>query len=264
MMLKMDQEAYYNILDEFIGIADRRGVFRGKNLGSRVTAEQYNSIDSGHFKGFFIGDYWEINGITWRIADMDYWIVGYNDLTQSYPPHHLVIVPDQVIGNTKMYDTIPFTGGFMSSNIGLNLGQGVADETTAIRNAFEQSHILLRREHALTANNDTSPIGWGWVDNYGPSPMNAMMVFGDFDMAIDAMSRSFAQLAMFSIYPYMIRSRMDGLVHSPAYWLSDVANGKQFLCVTGSGMKQRQEANTLLGIRPAFGLVKQNPPIVSS
>ena len=39
----------------------RNSIYRGKNLGTSVTAEQWDSIESGAFDNMFIGDYWTIN-----------------------------------------------------------------------------------------------------------------------------------------------------------------------------------------------------------
>ena len=47
-------------------------IYRGKNLGSSVSAEQWAQIGAGTFDDMFIGDYWVINGVTWRIAAFDY------------------------------------------------------------------------------------------------------------------------------------------------------------------------------------------------
>ena len=38
-------------------------IFRGKNLGTSITSEQWSAISSGTFDDLFIGDYWVINGM---------------------------------------------------------------------------------------------------------------------------------------------------------------------------------------------------------
>ena len=67
-------------------------IYRGKNLGSSVTAAQYSATAAGTFDNLFIGDYWIIDGITWRIAAFDYWF-GYGDTRCT--THHILVVPDQ-------------------------------------------------------------------------------------------------------------------------------------------------------------------------
>ena len=49
-------------------------LYRGKKLGTSVSAEQYAQISAGTFDDMFIGDYWEINSVIWRIAAFDYWL----------------------------------------------------------------------------------------------------------------------------------------------------------------------------------------------
>ena len=48
-------------------VADNAGahnaIYRGKNLGSAVTAAQWATIQAGTFKNLFIGDYWTINDV---------------------------------------------------------------------------------------------------------------------------------------------------------------------------------------------------------
>ena len=49
-------------------------IYRGKYLGDHVTDEQWEAIQNGTFEGMYIGDYWVINGVNWRIAAFDYWL----------------------------------------------------------------------------------------------------------------------------------------------------------------------------------------------
>ena len=49
-------------------------IYRGKNLGTTVTEEQWEAISSGSFTDLYIGDYWVIGGVNWRIAAFDYYL----------------------------------------------------------------------------------------------------------------------------------------------------------------------------------------------
>ena len=51
-------------------------IYRGKPLGSTVTAAQYAEIAAGTFKDLYIGDYWTIGGVNYRIAAFDYYGYG--------------------------------------------------------------------------------------------------------------------------------------------------------------------------------------------
>ena len=46
----------------------RNCIYRGKNLGTEVTAEQISEIKAGTFRDLWVGDYWEMGGYRWRIG----------------------------------------------------------------------------------------------------------------------------------------------------------------------------------------------------
>lgn len=66
-------------------------IFRGNDLGASMTAGQYAQITAGTFEDLYIGDYWNISGVNYRIAGFDYF---------NIPEHHIVVVPD--VCNTSM------------------------------------------------------------------------------------------------------------------------------------------------------------------
>lgn len=49
-----------------------RNIFRGRCLGESITAGQLAVIRDGSFADLYVGDYWEINGTKYRIADINY------------------------------------------------------------------------------------------------------------------------------------------------------------------------------------------------
>src|SRR5699024_9521029 len=72
----------------YSGAGAHNSVYRGKNLGASVTAEQYAAIAAGTFDDLYIGDYWTIGGVTYRIAAFDYYLhTGDTPCTD----HHAVI-----------------------------------------------------------------------------------------------------------------------------------------------------------------------------
>ena len=105
-------------------------VFRGKNLGGGVSSAQKAAIKDGSFDNLYIGDYWTINGVTWRIADMDYFLrCGDTDFTR----HHLIIVPDTPLYSGKMNETHTTEGGYVGS---LMYREGLDQAKTTIAAAF--------------------------------------------------------------------------------------------------------------------------------
>lgn len=73
------------------------GCFRGKFLGNTVTAEQLNAIYTGTFNDIYVGDYWTVNSVNWRVADIDYYY-GTGGKTQE---HHLILMPDTNLARMK-------------------------------------------------------------------------------------------------------------------------------------------------------------------
>ena len=78
----------------------RRNVYACRYLGANVTSEQLAAIADGTFNKFLIGDYWEINGNKYYIADMDYYYGRYDKVhsatvldTDAVNVHHLVMIP---------------------------------------------------------------------------------------------------------------------------------------------------------------------------
>ena len=108
------EDALFAMLDSFAPVELRRVFFRGKNLGTALTAAQKAVIKDGSFKGMFLGDYWVIGGRTWRIVDMDYW---YNCGDTAFTSHHLVIMPDEALYNAQMNTTNVTTGGYVGSEM---------------------------------------------------------------------------------------------------------------------------------------------------
>lgn len=74
---------------------NHNGGIRGNNLGSSYTAEQKASIAAGTFDDIYVGDYWEISGMKYYIADIDYYL-GYGNPTPT-SDHHLIVFPDDVL-----------------------------------------------------------------------------------------------------------------------------------------------------------------------
>lgn len=87
----------YNAFVESYGCISsysHKQIFRGKDLGSTITAAHLNEIQNGSFKDLFVGDYWTIDNIKWTIADFNYF---------SNYKNHVVIISD-VLRETAVID----------------------------------------------------------------------------------------------------------------------------------------------------------------
>ena len=229
-------------------------IYRGKNLGSSVSADQYAAIGAGTFEDLFIGDYWEINSVKWRIAAFDYWLHHGDTECQT---HHVVIVPDSNIASSiKMNSTDTTTGAYIGSNYytGANSNTGKATAKSAIEGAFGSSHILSHREHLQNAVTNGYESAGTWYDSTFEL-MTERMVYGcDIFHNIlhgtnipNLYSVDTGQLPLFALDHSKICIRA-------AWWLRDVASSTNFCGVANGGACYYSGASNTLGIRPAFGI----------
>ena len=227
-------------------------IFRGKPLGNEVTEEQKEAIRTGEFTDLFIGDYWEINGIKWRIVDIDYWYdIGY---IGQWGTHHLVIMPDTCLYNARMngyiFDTDTkshiadtTTGYALSEMRTTNLAQA----TTIIKEAF--GDMIFAHSETLS-NAVTDGIVTGTInDNYATIELpDEIMMFGRYIKSKSTHETySRCQLSLFNIAPQFISSQT-------VYWLRDIASKTDFVRVTDRGMGSSQWASVTNGVRPVFGI----------
>lgn len=214
-------------------------IFRGKNLGS---TPDYTNISNGSFKDMYIGDYWTINDVVWRIAAFNYYI---NTGTGTPPGNHVVVVPDTRLYNHVMNDTDTTAGGYINSKM---YDTGLDDAKTMINNAFS-GHVVTIRAYLCNAVTDGKASAGGWVDStvdlmneimvYG-SVVNGASTYGLYNVGTDK-----SQLPLFALNPQSINTRYS-------YWLRDVASASYFAYVDYSGYAGRVNANASHAVRPRF------------
>ena len=136
-----------------------------------MTAAQWAAIADGSFADLYIGDYWTIGGVNWRIAAFDYYLnSGDTDLTT----HHAVIVPDTSLYSAAMNGTDTTTGGYVGSAMyTANLEQA----KTTIKAAFGSAHVITKRDLLTNAVNGNTPSSWTWVDS-DVELMNEVQAYG--------------------------------------------------------------------------------------
>lgn len=220
-------------------------VFRGKNLGGGVSSAQKAAIKDGSFDNLYIGDYWTINGVTWRIADMDYFLrCGDTDFTS----HHLVIVPDTQLYTGKMNETHTTEGGYVGS---LMYKSGLDQAKTAIAAAFGDL-VTTHRDILCNAVSNGRQSGGGWFDST-VELMCERMVYGNsvFQPGCDGSFIPYnytigkSQFALFRMAPQYISNRQW-------YWLRDVVSATGFAGVSSYGFASSIGAGGVCGVRPYF------------
>lgn len=219
-------------------------IYHGKYLGDTYTDEQKQAIASGSFDGLNIGDYWSINDITWRIADVDYY---YNVGDTSFTKHHVIIVPDTAIGNTSYYNRSNTTvGGYKNSTLCNNID----NYFSYFFDAFGQSFIPTHRCLYSNAITDAITSGWEWL-NTRVGLMSEEQVYGNSIWGVGNGYDTGTQKTQFRLFALDKTKISIG----NEYWLSNVCSSNNFCSVGGEGEPNNRVASTELSIRPFACLV---------
>ena len=230
-------------------------IYRGKSLGSTVTTAQYAAIKAGTFDDLYIGDYWTIGGVNYRIAAFDYYL---NSGDTSCTTHHVVIVPDTCLYNAQMHNTSSggYEGGAANTTTGGYVGSdmyksNLEQAKTTIKSAFS-GHVLKHRIYLTNAVANGRASGGAWCDSE-VDLMCEQMVYGSgiFSPVSDGSNVPAnyrvekSQLPLFQHEPSRICNRAT-------WWLRDVITASYFAYVTDYGNANYTNASYSLGVRPAF------------
>lgn len=230
-------------------------IYRGKSLGSTVTTAQYAAIKAGTFDDLYIGDYWTIGGVNYRIAAFDYYL---NSGDTNCTTHHVVIVPDTCLYNAQMHNTS--SGGWESGAANTTAGGYVGSDMyksnleqakTTIKSAFS-GHVLKHRIYLTNAVANGRASGGAWCDSE-VDLMCEQMVYGSgiFSPVSDGSNVPAnyrvekSQLPLFQHEPSRICNRNN-------WWLRDVITASAFADVGGDGGARCASASNSFGVRPVF------------
>lgn len=220
-------------------------IYRGKSLGSSVTTAQYSAISAGTFDDMYIGDYWTIGGVNYRIAAFDYYL---NCGDTSCTKHHVVLVPDTCLYNHVMNDTNITTGAYVGSKM---YTEGLEQAKTTIKAAFS-GHVLSKRIYLSNATANGRASAGAWCDSE-VDLMCEHMVYGNgvFSPVSDGTTVpnnyrvEKSQLPLFQHEPSRICNRAS-------WWLRDVISASHFATVNYGGNATCDTASNSRGVRPAF------------
>lgn len=230
-------------------------IYRGKSLGSTVTTAQYAAIKAGTFGDLYIGDYWTIGDVNYRIAAFDYYL---NSGDTSCTTHHVVIVPDTCLYNAQMHNTSSggYEGGAANTTAGGYVGSdmyksNLEQAKTIIKSAF-RDHVLKHRIYLTNAVANGRASGGAWCDSE-VDLMCEQMVYGSgiFSPVSDGSNVPAnyrvekSQLPLFQHKPSRICNRNN-------WWLRDVITASYFAYVSDYGHANYSYASYSVGVRPAF------------
>lgn len=218
-------------------------VFRGKYLGSSFTSAQKTAIANGTFDDLFVGDYWTIGGVNWRIADINYFksILNTNN--------HIVMVPDTILYNSRMNTTNNTNGGYASSEM---YTTNLQNAITTIESAFGSKYIMSHVALLTNAASNGVPSGWSRY-TIKCSIMPSTMLYGGRD-TIGSYSdfssgNSKAELSVFSLNKSLIPDASGA-----NYWVRDSASAYAYNIINGINCLDAAGASSSQGVRPYFCL----------
>ena len=226
-----------------VSVANHRNIFRGKNLGTSVTSAQKTAIQNGTFDDLYIGDYWVIEGVTWLIADMDYF---YQAGDTAFTKHHLVIIPQTTLYNAVMNTT---NTTYMGSEM---YTKNLEEAKTKIKAAFGEM-VQTHRDILINAAEGGHPSGYIWT-NSEVELMTEVMVYGTYHYAVmnpgsylpTKYTTARQQFAIFALNPYY------AFIGRIWYWLRDVVSAATFAYCNTYGGATYGGASASGGVRPYF------------
>lgn len=262
--------AVSRLLDRSFDTAvSHRKTFRGKNLGSSYTAAQRLAIHQGTFEDLYIGDYWVINGVTWRIVDIDYY---YNQGNTPTLKHHVNIMPDTPLGFGAMNDD--FYHGNASGYVGASVrsaGRLTPMHTKAVTAFGGNDGTMLYHDIVVTDRvSNGKPTGAQWRTVSLELP-NLFMIFGANPLQPGAdgsnlpptqQTESTRQLALFDLAPWFIRTKHDPSIGGDpnvrsTTWLRDVLSPVAWGMIGMTGEATFGISTSQYFYRPIFSIIGQ-------
>lgn len=231
--------------DSFASAGYHNSRFRGANLGGTFTAEQSAAIKAGTFDDLYVGDYWEIGGVKYRIAGFDLFL---NTGDTQMTAHHAVIVPDTNLYTAQMNTTNTTDGAYYNSAM---KKENLARALTTVQTAFGADHIVKRKTLLANATSGGNVSGWAWYETQ-IDLMTEAQVYGVRAWGAPAhngydIGEKYSRFPLFDLAPEYITNRAW-------YWLQDVCSAANFCSVSYYGNAFNTGASYSCGVRPAFAI----------
>lgn len=230
---------------------------RGQNITKNggVSNDQWTEIKNGTFRDMYIGDYWLIGGVTYRIAAFDYYYGK-----RSVANHHVVIVPDTCLSDpVNMAETATNATGFNGALTYISSAMTTVRNT--ITSAFGNNHLLshdlavsktIDSNGIVIANETvTTDVTFMTAGNvFGASLNNIVVPLGGVNLL------SYEDSIQFPLFRYMPeRTAATNSTGNKRYWLRDTYGTDSFVGVYEYGYYASISAHLatpLFRIRPVF------------
>lgn len=242
------------------GAGFHNSIWRGISLGTSLTSTQSAAITNGTFTDLFLGDYWTINDVVWRIMGFDIFLSCGDNLLSS---HHIVVVPDTNLYACKWNETantvdggpssgIGYAGSYIRANIKSSTNGTAEGAQKKVIAAFGDSHVLSYRTIYPSAY-DTNGNATAFANfDARVELMSEIMVYGCHIFTANGHGSGYeagiekTQLPGFRMNPRRIKSA--------DYWLRNPFTKSSACIVGGYGNATRATASFERGVRP-FALI---------
>lgn len=251
---KLDQDTLLHITTA-TNAGAHNAIYRGKYLGASATATQYAVIAEGTFDDLYIGDYWTIGGVNYRIAAFDYYL---NCGDTACTAHHVVIVPDTCLYTAQMHNTNSggYEGGSANTTVGGYVGSDMYKSNlerakTIIKSAFN-GHVLNHRVFLTNAVANGRASNVAWCDSE-VDLMCEQMVYGSgiFSPVSDGSNVPTNFRVEKSQLP-LFQHEQSRIFNHEIWWLRDVISSSNFALIGTGGNGDQYGASDSRGVRPAF------------
>lgn len=251
---KLDQDTLLHITTA-TNAGAHNAIYRGKYLGASATATQYAVIAEGTFDDLYIGDYWTIGGVNYRIAAFDYYL---NCGDTACTAHHVVIVPDTCLYTAQMHNTSSggYEGGSANTTVGGYVGSDMYKSNlerakTIIKSAFN-GHVLNHRVFLTNAVANGRVSNFAWCDSE-VDLMCEQMVYGSgiFSPVSDGSNIPTNFRVEKSQLP-LFQHEQSRIFNYEIWWLRDVISSSNFALIGTGGNADQYGASDSRGVRPAF------------
>ena len=244
--------------------ASHNAFYRGKDLTSYFeSGEMSKAIADGTFKDIYPGDYitksvtvngTAYNNVKFVVGDLDYYLRMGDSACEA---HHVLMVPDTVIGSARMNPTHTTEGGYAGSEMWKTT---IPLYAAGLQNAFGSSHIVSHRVLLSNAVNADYASNAGMnrkgaaEDNWGTwydvvcNLMNEMQVYGSL---IFTSSAGEARSMPHQISAFRFNNDLRN-AHCSDYWLTAVVASGSFAYSWHIGSAGSSVAGSLRGVRPYF------------
>lgn len=238
------------------GAGAHNSLYRGNNLGTKFTDEHFKAIHDGTFDGMYVGDYWTINNIVWRIMAFDYY---YGTGDTACTTHHVTVMSDDQLYTFAMNDTNTTVGGYVGSKM---YTEGLEQAKTTIIAAFGKDHILTHRLYLVNACVDGAPTGNAWFDSQVELPTEFNM-YGSRVMSASPAGGKINPWDANGNHAYEVdKSQYPAFAANPSlisragqwHWLRSIVSASNFAGVHGIGYADCGNASNVGGVRPAFSI----------